>query len=278
MLIQPVLRPVLQPVLRSIFDPGIGGGGGTSVWTPARLFENGEQGALYYFTDDFAGLYQDAAGTTPVTAVGQPVGRILDRSGNGNHATQADASKKPILQSIGGKLALVFDGVDDFLSTGSIDFTSTDKMTVVAGVRKLSDAAAGCVVELTSSFSATDGGVGLFAPFGAGANYGGGHRASVAIQWSFVTFTSPRTDVVSQINDMAAPVGRIRVNGVQAGQSTLSPGAGNFANSILYIGRRNGSTLPFNGHLYQLVVRGALTADLAPVETYVADKAGVTLP
>lgn len=78
MLIQPVLRPVLQPVLRSILDPGIGGGG-TPIWTPASLFENGEQGALYYFTDDFAGLYQDAAGLTPVTAVEQPVGFILDK-------------------------------------------------------------------------------------------------------------------------------------------------------------------------------------------------------
>lgn len=43
------------------------------------LYANGEQGALYYLTEDFAGLYQDAAGTTPVTAVGQPVGLMLDR-------------------------------------------------------------------------------------------------------------------------------------------------------------------------------------------------------
>lgn len=43
------------------------------------LFSKGEQGALYYFTPDFAGLYQDAAGITPVTAVGQPVGLMLDR-------------------------------------------------------------------------------------------------------------------------------------------------------------------------------------------------------
>lgn len=44
-----------------------------------HLYANGEQGALYYFTEDFAGLYQAAAGTTPVTAVGQPVGLMLDR-------------------------------------------------------------------------------------------------------------------------------------------------------------------------------------------------------
>lgn len=116
MLIQPVLRPVLQPVLRSIFDPGIGGGG-TPIWTPASLFENGEQGALYYFTDDFAGLYQDAAGTIPVTAVEQPVGRILDKSGRGNHATQAAAAARPVLKETGTVRRINFDGVDDKLTT-----------------------------------------------------------------------------------------------------------------------------------------------------------------
>lgn len=43
------------------------------------LFSHGEQGALYYFTEGFAGLYQDDRGTLPVTAVGQPVGLMLDR-------------------------------------------------------------------------------------------------------------------------------------------------------------------------------------------------------
>ena len=59
------------------FPPSFRGAG--ENWSPADLFANGEQGALYYFTEDFAGLYQDAAGTTPVTAVGQPVGLMLDR-------------------------------------------------------------------------------------------------------------------------------------------------------------------------------------------------------
>ena len=73
----------------------------------------------------------------------------------------------------------------------------------------------------------------------------------------------------------------MRQNGAQkalAFNNVIGPsGTGNFGNYPLYIGRRNGATLPFNGHIYQLVVRGALTADLAPVETYVADKTGVTL-
>ncbi|WYK06754.1 hypothetical protein DWF04_018190 [Cereibacter sphaeroides f. sp. denitrificans] len=46
---------------------------------------------------DLSTLYQDAAGTLPVTAAGQPVGRILDKSGRGNHATQPVASARPTL-------------------------------------------------------------------------------------------------------------------------------------------------------------------------------------
>ncbi|KUP93875.1 hypothetical protein [Tritonibacter horizontis] len=34
---------------------------------------------------DLSTLYQDAAGVVPVTADGDPVRRVLDKSGNGNH-------------------------------------------------------------------------------------------------------------------------------------------------------------------------------------------------
>ena len=43
------------------------------------LFRAGEQGFAYDF-NDLTTLYQDAAGTTPVTGAGQPVGLVLDKS------------------------------------------------------------------------------------------------------------------------------------------------------------------------------------------------------
>lgn len=92
-------------------------GGAVESWTPAEWFLASEQG-IWLDQSDFATMFQDAAGTVPVTGAGQPVGRILDKSGRGNHATQATTANKPILQSIGGKLALVFDGVDDYVETG----------------------------------------------------------------------------------------------------------------------------------------------------------------
>ena len=49
------------------------------LFSPASLFRNSEQG-VWYDPSDFSTLFQDSAGTTPVTAVEQPVGLILDKS------------------------------------------------------------------------------------------------------------------------------------------------------------------------------------------------------
>ena len=62
----------------------------------ALLFGSGEPGA-WYDPSDMSTLFQDSAGTVPVTAVEQPVGRMLDKSGRGNHATQATTTKRPVL-------------------------------------------------------------------------------------------------------------------------------------------------------------------------------------
>jgi len=48
-------------------------------FSPRALFAAGAQG-VWYDPSDFSTLFQDSAGTTPVTAVGQPVGLMLDKS------------------------------------------------------------------------------------------------------------------------------------------------------------------------------------------------------
>lgn len=71
---------------------------GRSAWTPSNLFAAGEQGA-WYDPSDFSTMFQDAAGTTPVTAVEQPVGLIRDKSGRGNHASQSTSTSRPVLSA-----------------------------------------------------------------------------------------------------------------------------------------------------------------------------------
>lgn len=54
-------------------------GGGGALFSPADLFASGEQGA-WFDPSDLSTMFQDSTGTTPVTADGQPVGLILDKS------------------------------------------------------------------------------------------------------------------------------------------------------------------------------------------------------
>jgi hypothetical protein len=71
------MREIISPLdgIRSPFGPRRGG----APFTPALLFASGEQG-VWYDPSDFSTLFQDSAGTTPVTAVEQPVGLMLDKS------------------------------------------------------------------------------------------------------------------------------------------------------------------------------------------------------
>ena len=62
------------------------------------IFAAGVPG-VWYDPSDLSTLFQDSAGTAPVTAVEQPVGLMLDKSGRGNHASQATTTARPILSA-----------------------------------------------------------------------------------------------------------------------------------------------------------------------------------
>lgn len=85
-----------------------------------RLFAEGQQGLWYESKPEY--LYQDAAGTTAVTAGGDPVGNNDDRSPNDNDATQSVSAARPLYQTDGSLHWLAFDGVDDRL--GPVTYAS----------------------------------------------------------------------------------------------------------------------------------------------------------
>jgi len=59
------------------------------------LFVSGEDGFIYD-PSVLSSMSQDTAGSTPVTTIGQSVGRVLDLSGNAINATQATAANRPL--------------------------------------------------------------------------------------------------------------------------------------------------------------------------------------
>lgn len=89
---------------------------------------------LIYNIQDLSTLYQDAAGTIPVTAIGQPVGKVLDISGNGNHATQPITAARPTLVQIDGLYALSFDGIDDHLNIPYLGLYAGGACSIVAAI------------------------------------------------------------------------------------------------------------------------------------------------
>lgn len=392
-----------------------------------NLFSSGQQGA-WYDPSDLSTLFQDSAGTTPVTAMEQPVGRILDISGNSNHAFQATSTKRGVVSrrvnattesefrngisnltvavnvtasamegylgaiavgagaanayksvfslanvahvisaivemddglppsfasaspsnsandfvfvlmnnivsppndykvvSLGGsrykvsttyapptatngntgilkyagnsartfkftaldvRLAIDahlpyqwvntaadydtdpnkfptyirFDGVDDAYQTNSIDFTGTDKMTVWAGVTKLSDAAVGILAELSTIADSNFGAFYMTAPSGTGANGDFRFQSGGTIYNSAVlsgAVLAPVSVSVTGIGDISGTKKIIRINGISLGSGILPQGSGNYGNYPLFIGGRGGTSVFFNGRLYSLIVAGA---------------------
>ena len=96
-----MIKTPLSTVIGGAFwTPGctvIGGNTPTFDQRIQRLFSNGEQG-FFYDPNDLSTMYQDAAGTIPVTAVGQPIGLIRDKSGRNNHAYSTTSSRRPIFE------------------------------------------------------------------------------------------------------------------------------------------------------------------------------------
>ena len=179
--------------------------------------------------------------------------------------------------TVGFPYYLKFDGVDDSLATAAINFTSTDKMTVFAGVRKLSDAAVGLVVELSSDLNTNNGSFYVGAPANNGvANTGFSVKGTIASGASASSFASPISAVVTGTAAISSPLIIQRRNGVQVSSSSAALGTGNFGNYNLYVGSRGGTTLPFNGHLYSLIIRGAASSasQIASAESYVNSKTG----
>ena len=106
------------------------------------LFSANEQGAFYIprpVVNGVQSLFQDAAGTTPVTADGDPVGLMIDQSPNSNNAPQSVSAAKSTYRASPDRLSL--DKVDDALiitvPTGGWNGTmvlATDEGTVSYGV------------------------------------------------------------------------------------------------------------------------------------------------
>lgn len=110
----------------------VGGYAATVAFSPLSLFAAGEQG-VWYDPSDLTTMFEDSAGTTPVHAPGNgtadsPVGKILDKSGRGNHATQSTSTARPTLSARYNLLTAT-----DTLSTQSVTTVATTYTLTFSG-------------------------------------------------------------------------------------------------------------------------------------------------
>ena len=249
------------------------------------LFANNERG-FAYDPNDLSTMFQDVAGTIPVTGAGQAVGLIRDKSGRGNHARQAQAAMRPILRknAVTGAYYLEFDGTDDFLQTNSIDFTAANKMSLFAGLERTGNATIGTVLETGSNYGSPTGGFGIQCPHATNVNTVNLLSSSNGTTVNTAGFNTPNVLTYAGFIDLskttAADQLNFRVNGayVTVGKANLA-GNGNFANIPVYIGRRAGTSNPLNGRIYSLIGIGRLTTgdETIALEKELAKRTGVTL-
>jgi hypothetical protein len=155
-----------------------------------------------------------------------------------------------------------------------------NKAQVFTGVRKLSDALQ-ILAETSANVGTNAGAFYLVSGNDAGANYSsagvGTSGLTVGQVAKWVGNLAPDTAVLTATHDIAGDLSVIRRNGVSGTNAVGDKGTGNFLAYPLYIGRRGGTSFPFNGQIYSLIVRfGAnLTTDtITSTETYVNGKTG----
>jgi hypothetical protein len=177
------------------------------------------------------------------------------------------------------KSYLFFDGVDDGMVTGTIT-PGVDKVQVFAGIRKLSDATLGMIVEYSAAVDTNNGTFFLAGSrSGGGApNYGFRNKGTVLQDADGTGYVAPITNVLGALGDISGDLATLRVNAIQVTQTTGDQGTGNFLSYPLYIGRRGGTVLPYNGNIYSLITRFSAanldTTTITSTEKWVNSKTG----
>lgn len=270
------MNGIVQPIIAPIVQPIVGGVAASFVtWNPILLFAAGEQGG-WYDPSDLSTLFQDSAGTTPVTASGQPVGLILDKSGRGNNLSNATSTARPFFRiDSNGHAYLDFDGVDDNLN-GNMDMSAGDKANAFVALRKMTDAAAGVVFEQGPSGGPV---LSMFAPISALSNTISMRSGGTVLQTTATNAASPISAVVTGTGNISGDVVQIRLNGVAATPNTGDQGTGNFSNNVLRIGIRAAGNFAFLGRVYGFIIRGGLAsaAQISSAEKWLSARIGVSL-
>ena len=273
-MITQMASPMIAPMVARLT------GGSQSLDALVRAMFRASVQGWEFDLSDFTTLFQDEAGTTQVTAVGQSVSKILDKSGFENHITVA-TNPPTLRQDDLGYYYLEWDGTNNPLSC-AIDLSGVDKLLTVVSFKTATATdytvtALGAVLSDAGSFDlGTFGGGAILyrtgaVPFGA--------RAGVSMGAS--TFTLAATiDFAGDSHETENPA--LRVNGTQyslTNYGTADTGSHNLGNLTLKLGGGYGT---FAGRVYSSIGFARNTnvsaGELETAELYSNSKCGLIAP
>lgn len=250
-------------------------------YVPSFFFAGGVNGVLY--APALGNLFQDVAGTVPVTAPGQSVARMNDLSGNGNHATQSVAGSMPTYNVDGnGKPYLAFAGTDDFLVIPALSLFQNKSSGIILGASTFTaDTQALCGWNNNTTSTRFSVGAGVS---GVGARATTRRLDGTSEPQATVGVRVATPAVVGAIGRWSSGQLIARFNGTASAPVALtgSSNTANTASSEASLGRlgSGGSAATYlTGNIYGFVARGLepTANELAGLEQYLAGLAGITL-
>ncbi len=241
-------------------------------WRPTALFTAGIKGG-WYDPSDMATMWQDYQGTIPA-AVGQPVGKISDKSGNGAHAIQGGSpAARPILRSSGGRNYLEFTGVEHLYIVDTNDLRTTGVLGSVAG--SINADATGAFYAKSVENMSPGRYMLLSNQQGMGAQYIDAANVNRDVGGDHYNGNLPA--VFAQHLNRAAGTHRVFVNNDVKGTAALPASSTDIDTTFPFIigGNSNANatalgSLPLKGRIYDLVVcmKNATDAERDALHTY----------
>ena len=245
---------------------------------PLDLFAGGKQG-VWHDPSDKSTLFQDVAGTVPVTKDGDPVALMKDKSGNGNHAVQTVSASRPVYKTDGVLHWLKFDGADDSMKiTLSKALSPSGELTVATGI-KSSATSTSMIIEQGAYYGTPN--AFYMADIGNSYEYlGRGNRIGIPEDICLVNTGLRNTVIISEQAINSGVAASLSVNNLAPSLSSSTTfGGGGFGTHDIYIGSRQGSIFMYKGEIHGIVIVDSILSNdsKAGLKNYLATKSGVTL-